>query len=58
MSAPVRRAALAAAALCLLLPASAPAATTDFASTALNIVPSGQQGSFPVPDGADRQARM
>jgi acyl-homoserine lactone acylase PvdQ len=58
MSAPVRRLALAAAALCLLLPASAPAATTDFASTALNIVPSGQPGSFPVPDGADRQARM
>ena len=58
MSRPVRRAALAAAALCLLLPASAPAATTDFASTALNIVPSGQPGSFPVPEGADRQARM
>ena len=58
MSRPVRRAALAAAALCLLLPASAAAATTDFASTALNIVPSGQPGSFPVPDGADRQARM
>jgi acyl-homoserine lactone acylase PvdQ len=58
MSRPVRRAALAAALLCLLLPASAPAATTDFASTALNIIPSGQLGSFPVPSGADRQAQM
>ena len=58
MPSPLRRAALAATAFCLLLPASARAATTDFASTALNIVPSGQPGSFPVPDGADRQARM
>src|SRR3954469_13734611 len=55
---PLRRAALAAAALCLLLPSAATAATTDLASTALNIIPSGQQGSLPVPAGADRQARM
>jgi acyl-homoserine lactone acylase PvdQ len=59
MSSPLRRAALAAAALCLLLPPAALAATTtDFASTALNIIPSGQQGAVPVPPGADRQARM
>ncbi|MEA2380252.1 MAG: hypothetical protein QOH72_223 [Solirubrobacteraceae bacterium] len=59
MSSPLRRAALAAAALCLLLPSAAAAATTtDFASTALNIIPSGQQGAVPVPPGADRQARM
>jgi acyl-homoserine lactone acylase PvdQ len=58
MPSPARRAALATAALCLLLPSAAAAATTDFASTALNIVPSGQPGSVPVPAGADRQARM
>src|SRR3954452_21980325 len=58
MPSPPRRAALAAAALCLLLPSVAAAATTDFASTALNIIPSGQQGAVPVPAGADRQARM
>jgi hypothetical protein len=58
MSTPVRRAALAAAALCLLLPSVAAGARTDFASTALNIIPSGQQGAVPVPAGADRQARM
>jgi acyl-homoserine lactone acylase PvdQ len=58
MSSPLRRAAPAAVALCLLLPASAPAAATDFASTALNVLPSGQPGAFPVPEGADRQARM
>jgi acyl-homoserine lactone acylase PvdQ len=58
MCSPLRRAALAAAALCLLVPSVAAGATTDFASTALNIVPSGQQGAVPVPEGADRQARM
>src|SRR4051794_13364276 len=59
MPTPLRRALLAAAALVLLAPAAAPAQTTrDFASTALNIIPSGQQGSVPVPAGADRQARM
>src|SRR4051794_41618986 len=58
MPTPLRRAALAAAGVCLLLPCAATAATTDFSSTALNIIPSGQQGSLPVPAGADRQARM
>jgi acyl-homoserine lactone acylase PvdQ len=58
MSSPLRRAALAAAALCLLLPPAALGATTDFASSALNIVPSGQPGAVPAPPGADRQARM
>jgi acyl-homoserine lactone acylase PvdQ len=37
-------------------PASAAAA--DYAQTALNIIPSGQFGSLPPPDGADRQAKM
>ena len=60
MPSPPYRAALAAAAvLCLLLaPATAPAAETDFATNALNILPSGQPGSVPVPANADRQARM
>jgi acyl-homoserine lactone acylase PvdQ len=59
MPTPLRRALVAAAALILLAPAAASAQTTrDFASTALNIIPSGQQGSVPVPAGADRQARM
>src|SRR4051812_1192283 len=40
----------------LVLPASATA--KDFANTALNIVPSGQFGSIPVPPGADAQAQM
>ncbi|MDP9293681.1 MAG: hypothetical protein M3O90_04515, partial [Actinomycetota bacterium] len=30
----------------------------DYADTALNIIPSGQYGGFPVPAGADTQARM
>src|SRR4051795_3534046 len=38
------------------LPATASA--KDYASTALNIVPSGQYGSLPIPAGADTQARM
>src|SRR3954463_12820187 len=59
MPTPLRRAALAAAALCLVLPSAARArTTTDFASTALNIVPSGQQGAVPVPAGAHRPAQM
>jgi acyl-homoserine lactone acylase PvdQ len=58
MPSPPYRAALAAAALCLLLPAGACAAKTDFATNALNIIPSGQRGGVPIPDGADRQARM
>jgi Penicillin amidase len=59
MSRPLRRAGLAVAALLLLAPAAGRAQTTrDFAATALNIIPSGQQGAFPVPAGADRQAQM
>ncbi len=33
-------------------------AEKDDAQTALNIIPSGQFGDFPVPDGADSQAKM
>jgi acyl-homoserine lactone acylase PvdQ len=58
MPTPLRRVAIAVAGLCLLLPSVAAARTTDFASSALNIIPSGQQGAVPVPEGADRQARM
>jgi acyl-homoserine lactone acylase PvdQ len=50
---------VAAAALLALAPvAHAAAPPKDYAATALNIVPSGQLGSVPVPKGADRQARM
>src|SRR3712207_4302080 len=35
-----------------------PAAARDYASTALNIIPSGQYGAVPVPAGADEQAKM
>ena len=35
-----------------------PAQARDYADTALNIIPSGQSGSVPVPAGADAQARM
>jgi acyl-homoserine lactone acylase PvdQ len=41
----------------LVLPASA-AAGTDYAATALNIIPSGQYGSLPPPAGASTQAEM
>src|SRR3954469_2475857 len=59
MPTPLRRALLPAAALALLAPTAARAQTPrDFASTALNIIPSGQQGAVPVPEDADRQARM
>ena len=59
MSSPLRRVSVAVAVLLLVAPAAARAQTTrDFAATALNIVPSGQQGAFPVPAGADRQAQM
>ena len=34
------------------------AAADDFADTALNIIPSGQYGSIPIPTGADTQAMM
>ena len=42
--------------LALLWPASTVA--KDYASTALNIIPSGQYGDLPVPPGADSQAKM
>ncbi|MEA2428270.1 MAG: hypothetical protein QOF37_1898 [Thermoleophilaceae bacterium] len=35
-----------------------PASAKDYAGTALNIIPSGQYGSIPVPPGADQQALM
>jgi len=34
------------------------AGARDFAGTARNVIPSGQYGSFPVPPGADAQAKM
>ena len=52
----MRRVALLACAVTLALPGVAMA--KDFASTALNIVPSGEWGDFPVPKGADTQAKM
>ncbi|MEA2290618.1 MAG: hypothetical protein QOD55_2615 [Solirubrobacteraceae bacterium] len=58
MSSPLRRAALAAAAIGLLVPAGAGAQTIDFGAPALNILPAGQYGAVPAPPGADRQARM
>ncbi len=42
----------------LALPAAALGAVKDPAVTALNIIPSGQFGSIPIPPGADRQALM
>jgi acyl-homoserine lactone acylase PvdQ len=52
----VRRALLPLVAASLL--AAAPAAAKDYAPDALNIIPSGQYGSLPVPAGADQQALM
>src|SRR3954452_10445098 len=46
----------AAALIVLALPGVATA--KDFAATALNIIPSGQYGSLPIPAGADQQAQM
>ena len=43
--------------LAVVLFAAAPAAARDYAGTALNIIPSGQFGSVPVPPGADAQAK-
>ena len=37
---------------------AAPAAAKDYAPDALNIIPSGQYGSVPIPAGADQQALM
>ena len=47
---------LVAATAALLAPSAA--AAKDYAATALNIIPSGQYGSLPIPAGADTQARM
>src|SRR6476661_5965102 len=55
---PLSRAILLAAAAAAVLAAPASAATKDYAQTALNIVPSGQLGSVPIPKDADRQAKM
>ena len=45
-----------------LLAGSAQAASAappkDFSATAMNIIPSGQLGAFPIPEGADEQAGM
>jgi len=38
--------------------AAVPAAATDYAETARNIIPSGQPGGIPIPAGADEQAKM
>src|SRR3977135_2279161 len=47
-------------AACVIAVAAVPASASarDFASTALNIIPSGQYGGLPIPPGADRQARL
>jgi acyl-homoserine lactone acylase PvdQ len=47
-----------AAALLAAAPAAWAAAPKDYAGTALNIIPSGQYGSFPAPPQADQQAKM
>jgi acyl-homoserine lactone acylase PvdQ len=52
-----RTAAMVGAVIGLALPAQA-AAQTDYASTALNIIPSGQWGGLPIPAGASAQAEM
>ncbi len=44
--------------LATLAAASSANATKDYAATALNIIPSGQYGSFPIPAGGDEQALM
>jgi acyl-homoserine lactone acylase PvdQ len=47
-------------AACVIAVAVVPASASarDFAGTALNIIPSGEYGSLPVPAGASRQALM
>jgi len=37
---------------------AATAAPKDYSATALNIIPSGQLGDFPIPEGQDEQAKM
>jgi acyl-homoserine lactone acylase PvdQ len=55
-----RAAALSALAVAALAPASASAGPLDkdYAAYARNIIPSGQFGSIPIPDGASTQAQM
>src|SRR4051794_21365230 len=48
--------ALTTALVALSVPAAAGA--KDYATTALNIIPSGQYGTIPIPAGADTQAQM
>src|SRR4051794_4895260 len=43
---------------CAAFAVPATASAKDYASTAPNIVPSGQYGSIPIPAGADQQAQM
>ncbi|UTI66588.1 penicillin acylase family protein [Paraconexibacter antarcticus] len=45
-------------ATCLCAAPALAAAPADYAGTARNIIPSGQYGTFPVPAGADEQAKM
>lgn len=44
--------------LALACATAAPAAARDYATTALNVIPSGQFGAVPPPPGAERQAEM
>jgi hypothetical protein len=53
-----RHAIVAAGILVLLLASPASAGKKDYADIALNIIPSGQFGSIPPPEGADAQALM
>ena len=46
------------AAVALMLIGAATASAADYAATARNIIPSGQYGALPPPDGASRQAEM
>jgi acyl-homoserine lactone acylase PvdQ len=52
----MRRLALLACAVTLALPGAAMA--KDFASTALNVIPSGEWGDLPIPKNADSQAKL
>jgi acyl-homoserine lactone acylase PvdQ len=45
-------------AACLSAAPALAAGPADYAGTARNIIPSGQYGGFPVPAGADEQAKM
>src|SRR5690242_14644384 len=54
----MRRTLLVVTAMIGALAAPGAASADDFADTALNIIPSGQYGSVPVPAGADTQEKM